>query len=1105
MSLAECVAATAAELGLPEKDVQQIADRLQKHRDRLKRTLPFDEKLQAALRKKAADEGEKARIAAALKKRHVQLNILKREEWKTDLATLKADGLSDQEAVLAKLVGSYKGTRLARKSVSARRAALEASWLGGMAREIDQQMPHILPLLRRPFGDQKPLLDDVVREMWKPGSTGSADAQKLGAIFAKYAEASRLELNRAGANIGKLDGWAPQGHDSIKVARAKQDDWVGFVAPLLDVERSFPDVDEAGLPKVLSSVYENIVTGRDLTPSAKQAGERLGPANMARSLEKHRVLHFKSADAQLAYNERFGRGHVFNGVVDHLHMAARKASVMQALGPNPQAFLDAALEDLRDGIRRGTGSAKAKEKALGKLAADLNNPTSSRLGKAFAEVTGVTHSLAPGHVSIAKFGAGIRSVESMAKLGGAVISSITDLATYAHAMRQQGKGMFRAQADAFKALMAGRGTREQRQIATLLGAGFDSMLGDIHSRFASDDGLPGIMSTGQNWFFKLSGLTWWTERLESAYARMSAAWLGENAGHGWADLPDGLRNTLGQHGIDEARWEIVRKATYDGEDGAKYLLPEKIAEMDDETILPIAAGRVADIKLDVADQWARLRQANRRDAGWVAGRVEKFKAKLERARQRLAEREAGILKRSAEMRKATDARITSLGEKLSQLAELHSATNVDRRTIGRSEGRIAEKAAEVERDIRALLDDVELKADGLSADFEALWKDRQDMAGTPQKAADFRERFAAARERLTQRMAKMDETAKARAASLDKRIAVYADKLSALSEAADAMNVSRRSIGRDEGRLNRRIAEMEAAIKADQREAEKLVGTLGKEFESLWQRRQDELLAWIGEMKQREALRNEALAKLPEKADERIAKAVDDVRRNLQLALHEYIADETSFGVVRADDRTRMMTTGGTQRGTALGEAMRYLMQFKTFPWAFSRKVIGRTYNRGDYAGLGYLIAASTVLGYAAMTAKDALKNRTPKDPENPATWVAAMLQGGGLGIYGDFLFSSYDRFGGTLTSKMAGPTIGAANDFAALWSQFRQGDAKASDAFNFALGNAPFLNLWWLRAGLDMAVLNNLQEMLSPGTSRRREQKMKKEYGQRYIFEPVR
>ena len=138
MSLAECVAATAKELGLPEGDVKQIAEQLQKHRDRLKRTLPFDEKLQAALRKKATEEGEKARIAAALRKRHVQLNIVKREEWKADIATLKADGLSDQEAVLAKLVGSYKGTRLSRKSVSARRAALEASWLGAMGREIDQ-------------------------------------------------------------------------------------------------------------------------------------------------------------------------------------------------------------------------------------------------------------------------------------------------------------------------------------------------------------------------------------------------------------------------------------------------------------------------------------------------------------------------------------------------------------------------------------------------------------------------------------------------------------------------------------------------------------------------------------------------------------------------------------------------------------------------------------------------------------------------------------------------------------------------------------------------------------------------------------------------------
>ena len=53
------------------------------------------------------------------------------------------------------------------------------------------------------------------------------------------------------------------------------------------------------------------------------------------------------------------------------------------------------------------------------------------------------------------------------------------------------------------------------------------------------------------------------------------------------------------------------------------------------------------------------------------------------------------------------------------------------------------------------------------------------------------------------------------------------------------------------------------------------------------------------------------------------------------------------------------------------------------------------------------------------------------------------------------------------------------------------------------AMGNAPFINLWYTRAALDWMLLYHVREMMSPGTLRRTERKMKKEFGQEFLFPP--
>src|SRR5688572_18584220 len=103
--------------------------------------------------------------------------------------------------------------------------------MGGILAEIQAERPHLINSLR----DQK-LDADIMREMYElrkdgnPGSTGNTDAAFLAKVFAKYAELARTDLNKLGASIGKLDGWAGvQLHDDIKMIKAGKDAWVGTV------------------------------------------------------------------------------------------------------------------------------------------------------------------------------------------------------------------------------------------------------------------------------------------------------------------------------------------------------------------------------------------------------------------------------------------------------------------------------------------------------------------------------------------------------------------------------------------------------------------------------------------------------------------------------------------------------------------------------------------------------------------------------------------------------------------------------------------------------------------------------------------------------------
>ena len=202
----------------------------------------------------------------------------------------------------------------------------------------------------------------------------------------------------------------------------------------------------------------------------------------------------------------------------------------------------------------------------------------------------------------------------------------------------------------------------------------------------------------------------------------------------------------------------------------------------------------------------------------------------------------------------------------------------------------------------------------------------------------------------------------------------------------------------------------------------------------------------------------------------------DKMREELTDRMYNFYSDRVGFAAIKPDAKTRAMLLQGTQPGTWLGSGMRLVTQFKSFPVAFLQKSMGSAlYGSGaDTIGqavrsskamgeVANLVLASTVLGYTSMVAKDLVKGREPRDPTDPRTMMAALQQGGGMGIYGDFLFGeAKSRTGGTLISNLAGPTLSSLDDATDIWRRIRNGDDAAAKTFSTALSNTPFMNVFY-------------------------------------------
>lgn len=244
--------------------------------------------------------------------------------------------------------------------------------------------------------------------------------------------------------------------------------------------------------------------------------------------------------------------------------------------------------------------------------------------------------------------------------------------------------------------------------------------------------------------------------------------------------------------------------------------------------------------------------------------------------------------------------------------------------------------------------------------------------------------------------------------------------------------------------------------------------------------------------------------------------------RDLAERWARMLVKETRAAVVEATSRTQTLVRGDTVRGTIPGELARSFGQFKGFGVAvlfFAMRPImqelGVNKARGAYYAMS-LVLTSALLGALAMSLKDIKDGRDPrrvlddKTLLSPEFWGAAIMQGGGMGIYGDFLFADYNRFGGSLETTIAGPVWGRIQNLNKLTlgnlAQLRKGEETQFNAelVKFLKLNTP--KVWYTQRFMD-AGFDFLQRAADPKASqswaRQQNQRFKNYQGQEYYWPP--
>ncbi|WP_180050363.1 hypothetical protein [Acinetobacter sp. YH12105] len=307
------------------------------------------------------------------------------------------------------------------------------------------------------------------------------------------------------------------------------------------------------------------------------------------------------------------------------------------------------------------------------------------------------------------------------------------------------------------------------------------------------------------------------------------------------------------------------------------------------------------------------------------------------------------------------------------------------------------------------------------------------------------------------------------------------------------------SLGYRLGNAERRMTELRAKMRNADSSANKSIQQKFKELDKRVNTLDAEFIEYQTKVAERQAKRQHVMDRLANSIDGEKKLLAQKIRDEVATQFQAHLLDEQGMAVVEAGLRERTWMSAGQKKGTAMGEILKGMLQFKSFPAAFLMRHGSRTMAQDGVKGKAAygvsLFAMTTILGALAVQLKELANGNDPStmwdsdDPQKAMNfWTRSAVQGGGLSILGDILVAGTDTSGRSASDFMVGPlgsdvkavlglTVGN------LTQYYDDKDTNASnEAFRLLKNKIPAQNLWYTKAATNRLIFDEMQDMIAPG-----------------------
>ncbi len=436
----------------------------------------------------------------------------------------------------------------------------------------------------RMFGGKN---NELARQMVR-GMHGDSVGKEASAFGDMVTEALDFLFDRklrAGINIHKLENFGvPHKWDATMLKRAGRQAFINDSMQRLDRNRMVaPDgtaLDDANLEGVLDNIFNKLTGGP--TQSLPMDGEFLsrgGAKSLRSSSEASRVLHFKTGQDWIDMHDKYGTGDIFQNILQGINRDAQDIAIFERFGPDPNKVFNSlqAENRLKNKILESQGQKPVTKTLLG---------TPAQMWKV---LSGTESDLI--NPRVADTFAALRNFQTSAKLGGAVLSNLTD-----HAFAKQQLNRWGASYTSYVGRWFGQlrpGNKEDRALAgeMLLGMqwAYDTVISA--NRYGDVDASGKFSRAGKaaaDFTIRASGLSSLNRASRSAAGLELNAHIASNFKSSWDNLDSRIKLGLEQGGIRSGDWNIIRANTVNIK-GTRYLDMQKLLAKDERVSTKITS------------------------------------------------------------------------------------------------------------------------------------------------------------------------------------------------------------------------------------------------------------------------------------------------------------------------------------------------------------------------------------------------------------------------------------------------------------------------------------------------------------------------------------